>query len=61
MNNLRLELATMKIMIYSLHNAINDLCKSLTGQEITELEKWEKECKEMAQIYLKKEESESEK
>ena len=61
MNNLRLELATMKIMIFSLHGAINDLCKSLTGKEITELEKWEKECEEMAQKYLKNKESESEK
>lgn len=60
MNNLQLEIATMKLMIFSLHNAINDLCKSLTGKEITKLEKWEKECKEIAQIYLKKEESESE-
>ena len=61
MNNLKLELATMKIMIFSLHNAINDLCKSLTGKEIIELEKWEKECEETVQNYLKKEESESEK
>ena len=60
MNNLELELATMKVMIFSLHDAINDLCKSLTGKDITELEKWEKECEEIAQIYLKKEESESE-
>lgn len=60
MNNLQLEISTMKIMIFSLHNAINDLCKSLTGKEITKLEKWEKECEEIAQIYLKKEESESE-
>lgn len=61
MNNLELQLASMKVMIFSLHNAINDLCKSLTGIEITELEKWEKECEEIAQKYLKKEESESEK
>lgn len=60
MNNLELELATIKVMLFSLHNAINDLCKLLTGEETTELEKWEKECEEIAQIYLKKEESESE-
>lgn len=60
MNNLQLEIATMKIMIFSLYNSINDLCKSLTGKEITKLEKWAKECEEIAQIYLKKEESESE-
>lgn len=60
MNNLELELATMKIMIFSLHDAINILHKSLTGKEIIEVGKWEKECEETAQIYLKKEESESE-
>ena len=60
MSKLELELATMKVMIFSLHIAINDLSKSLTGTEITELEKWEKECEEIAQTYLKKEESESE-
>lgn len=60
MSKLELELATMKVMIFSLHVAINDLCKSLTGKEITELEKWEKECEEIAQKYLKREESESE-
>lgn len=60
MSKLELELATMKVMIFSLHDAINDLCKSLTGKEITELEKWEKECEEIAQKYLKREESESE-
>lgn len=61
MSKLELELASMKIMIYSLHNAINDLHKSLTGKEITELEKWENECIETAKSILEKEESESEK
>lgn len=60
MSKLELELATMKVMIYSLHNAINDLCKALTNNEITELENWENDCVETAKSILKKEESESE-
>lgn len=60
MSKLELELATMKVMIYSLHNAINDICKSLTNIEITELEEWENDSVETAKSMLKKEESESE-
>ena len=60
MSKLKLELATMKVMIYSLHDAINDLCKLLTNIEITELEEWENDCVEIAKSLLKKEESESE-
>lgn len=49
------ELATMKIMIYSLHNAVDEIVKSLSvnGKGIEELGSWEKECEKCAKLMLK--------
>lgn len=56
MNKLEEELATMKIMIYSLHSSINDIVKAVSGEEIVPIEEWEKECKKIAKMSLESQE-----
>ena len=48
------EIATMKVMIYSLHQSIDDICYGLTKQHVFDKEKWEKECRKVAKSYIKR-------
>ena len=58
-DDLQLELATMKVMLYSLHNAIEDIITSITTNgKISTIEEWNKECEETAKIILDKESEE---
>lgn len=56
--NLQEEIATMKIMLYSLHNSIDDICYGLTKQHIKDIGKWEKECRKEAKKLLKENKNE---
>ena len=53
MEELRLELVSMKFMILSLY-------QGLVSDKFEDLEEWEKDCKEAAKKYLEEKESESE-
>lgn len=47
------EIATMKVMIYSLHKSLDDIVHSLTKQHIEDMQKWEDECRKVAKNYIK--------
>ena len=55
MERLELELATMKIMIYSLKDCCESIYKALDKKyKIVENDVWEKDCENVAKDYLKK-------
>ena len=51
------EIATMKIMIYSLKQALDDTFKALGSREVdlVKTEKWEEDCRKVAKEYIAKE------
>lgn len=51
------EIATMKVMIYSLKQAFDDTFKALGTREadLVKTEKWEEDCRKVAKEYIKNE------
>lgn len=60
--SLKLELATMRVMIYSLQKTINTMFGSVSSNEafLKDLGDWEKECENTAKVILKRMENENE-
>ena len=50
------EIATMKIMIYSLKQAFDDTYKAFGARktDLVKTEKWEEDCRKVAKEYIKK-------
>ena len=49
------EIATMKIMIYSLKQGIDDMLKAFGARKTVKTEKWEADCRKVAKECIKKE------